>query len=73
MFARKALGKKNRGFYKVGSYLFLVAAVVFMLAMNSAIGMAAMLIICTVPLLPSSIDTLAIVLLSGASTTFTKS
>jgi len=44
-----------------------------MLAMNSLIGMAAMLIICTVPLEPSSIETLAIVLLSGASTTLTKS
>ena len=52
-------------------YYFL--AVFFMLVMNSLMGMAAMLIICTVPLAPSSMETLAISLLSGASTTFTKS
>jgi len=44
-----------------------------MLAMNSLMGIAAMLIICTVPLDPSSMETLATVLLSGASTTLTKS
>ena len=54
-------------------FYFFFVAVFFMLVMNSFTGIAAKLIIWTVPLEPSSIDTRAIVLLSGASTTLTKS
>jgi hypothetical protein len=42
-------------------------------AMNSSMGIAGMLKILMVPLAPSSIETLAIVSLFGASTIFTKS
>lgn len=41
--------------------------------MNSSMGSAAMLVIIMVPLAPSSMETLAIVSLFGASTIFTKS
>jgi hypothetical protein len=47
--------------------------VFFSEAMNSSMGIAGMLKILMVPLAPSSIETLAMVSLFGASTMFTKS
>ena len=54
--------KKKEGYY------FL-----FMDAMNSSMGIAGILVICMVPLEPSSMETLAIVSWSGASTMLAKS
>lgn len=62
---RSFLEKKVEG--SEGGYFF------FMDAMNSSIGIAGIVVICMVPREPNSMETLATVLLSGASTILTKS